>query len=132
MSRKISVAGNMRIVDDETFGSNEEERRAFSDAKFLDDDQLEQVIYVEEGVGGEVRLELTINAQLLTNDGIRVSGVASLFEGTSEDTSDLDGQHFFNFVVLPNRVINHKFRVRNTDEGGDFADVSFSCSNRAA
>jgi hypothetical protein len=122
----------MRIVDDETFGSKEEERVPFSDAKTLDDDQLEQIIAVEEGVGGEVRLELSLNAQLLDSQGIRISGTALLFEGTSEDTDDLDGQHFFNFVVRPGRTVNHTFRVRNTDEGGDFADVRFTCRNLPA
>jgi hypothetical protein len=134
MARQLNIAGNAKLQDYETFGPNEGKTVPFSASHSLDDDQLEQVIEVIEGVGGEIRLELTINAQLLTTGSIRISGSALLYEGTSENTDDLDGQLYFNFIVRQGRIINYRGKVTNTaeDEPEDYALVSFSCRNQPA
>ena len=86
---------------------------------------------VQKGAGGEVRVELDLTAVALTNGDIRVDGDAKLFEGTSESTNDLDGQRVFSTLVPKDRFTTRTVTVRNDDEGGDFATVSLSFSNRA-
>jgi TATA-binding protein-associated factor Taf7 len=70
-----------------------------------------------------------LTVQLIRNNRIRITGVAILFEGVSEETNDEDGRFEFSFIVRPGRTANRHFRLRNTDEGGDYADISFTCSN---
>ena len=134
MARRFTVSGTMYIQDYETFGDNETELRPFAGEAHLDDDQLEQVIDIEEGTGGEIRTQLEINARLLSNQNIRVEGSVTLWEGTSETTTDFGGQRHFNFIVKKGKTVNYKTKVMNEaeDEPDDFARVSFTCKNAAA
>jgi hypothetical protein len=129
MARTVTVSGSMRIVDDEDIVANEIERVQFAEARDLDEDQPEELIHVEGRAGGEVRVELDMNMQLIRNNRVRIRGSTILFEGTSEENNDEDGRFDFSFVVRPGRTVSRSFRLRNTDEGGDFADISFTCSN---
>jgi hypothetical protein len=63
------------------------------------------------------------------NQSVRIDGNAKLFEGTSEDTNDLDGETTFTFIVPRGRTVSNAQQVRNTDEGGDFADIRISATN---
>jgi hypothetical protein len=60
---------------------------------------------------------------------VRIYGVALLFEGTSEDTSDLDGRTEFTFLVPRGKMVSNSQKVRNTDEGGDFATIDMTVNN---
>jgi hypothetical protein len=122
----------MRVVDDEDFFANETGTLQFNESTEIDEDQPEDVLHFERRVGGEVRVELDARPTLLRDDRVRFHVTAILFEGNSEDTNDEDGRQEFNFVVRPGRTRRIGFRLRNEDEGGDFADISFTCSNAAA
>ena len=133
MARKINITGNMKLQDHETFGANEIKTVPFNKTATLDDEQLEELLEVIEGVGGEVRGELIINAQLLSANRIRVLIDIWLYEGTSESTSDLDGERHSSFIVRPNQTVSKTYMVYNTAEGDeDFARVQFTCKNLAA
>jgi hypothetical protein len=130
MARKLNVSGSMKLQDYETFGANEVETRPFSNTITLDDDQLEEAVEIVEGTGGEVRGELIINAQLLNNNRIRVSVGIWLYEGTSESTSDLDGERHSSFIVRKGQIVSKTYMVYNTDEGDDdFVRVTMTCKN---
>lgn len=49
----------------------------------------------------------------------------SLYEGASCATNDLDGWMTQSFWLPPNTTTTKKFRVWNTDEGGDYIDFTF-------
>jgi hypothetical protein len=129
--RRLVITMNMHGVDHETFGSNEETRRTEVRETILSNpNQAMNVLEFIHGWGGECRLELRLNATLLTDNTIRVQGNALLFEGTSEGTGDLDGQRDISFIVPKGGVVvQQNFRVNNDDEGDDFADVQLTCVN---
>jgi len=133
MSRKLNISGHMKLQDYENYAANEVKTKSFANSTTLDDDHLEEVIEVVEGVGGEVRGELTINAQLLSNNRIKVWISIWLFEGTSEATSDLDGERHSNFLVRAGQTVSKTYMVYNTAEGDDdFVRVKFTCKNLPA
>ena len=84
--------------------------------------------------GGECRVELDLVAQLLNKDTVGISGSAALFEGTSEDTNDLEDIKQIQLIVPMYRFIvpedeqragmNESFRLENRGTGGgDYADI---------
>ena len=119
----------MYLFDHETFGSDETAEVYDWDAKVLDNNQLQLVAYSEGRVGGEMRVELHVNATRTPDNSVFVTGRALLYEGTSESTGDLDGQRAFSFTVPPRTSIRESFTVYNTDEGDDYANISFVVGN---
>lgn len=81
------------------------------------------------GVGGELRIEVDVYATALAYGKILIEGEARLYEGTSEKSQDLDGRKKFELVVEKNTSRSHSIRVKNVDEGGDYADVSMRFNN---
>src|SRR6185503_17344320 len=80
--------------------------------------------------GGEVRVEYTITVRLLVNNSIDVQVQGVLYEGTSEDTKDLDGQGGLTFQVGMGQTGGAKLTITNTDEDDDDAGVlSLSVKN---
>ena len=133
MSRnQVTVTAFMYVVDDETFGSNEAGTAQMTRVAIVTDDQPSDVMHLEKGVGGEVRVELDLNAVALSNGDVRVEGDAKLYEGTSEQTMDLDGQRLFTVLVPRDRFVSRHVTIRNDAEGGDFANIVLNFSNRVA
>jgi hypothetical protein len=80
--------------------------------------------------GGEVRVEYAITVRLLVNNTIDVQIQGTLYEGTSEDTSDLDGQGGLTFQVGVGQTSGATLTITNTDEDDDDAGVlSMSVKN---
>lgn len=73
--------------------------------------------------GGEVRVEYTITLRLLVNNTIDVEVQGKLFEGTSEDTDDLDGVGSTGFQVGVGATTGSTLTITNTDEDDDDAGV---------
>lgn len=69
--------------------------------------------------GGEVRAVYTITTKLLVGNIIDVVVNGRLYEGTSEDTDDLDGQGSLAFQVPPGGTGGAVLRITNTDEDDD-------------
>lgn len=81
--------------------------------------------------GGELRVEYAITVRLLVNNTIDVQLQGTLYEGTSEDTSDLDGQGGTTFLVGVDATAGATITITNTDEDADDAGVlSISVKNR--
>jgi hypothetical protein len=133
MPRKFNISGSLKVLDEETFSANEVKTVPFSETITLHDDQLEEVINIEQGVGGEVRGEMMATAQLMSNDRIRVGVDLWLYEGTSEGTTDLDGEKHTLFVLQRGQKLSKGMIAYNTDEdAGDYVKTSFTCTNAAA
>lgn len=82
--------------------------------------------------GGECRVEVDASAILEPESReIHVSGEARLFEGTSENTEDLEDTARYSFSVPPDRTENATVYLKNHESGGgDHATVHFRLSNR--
>jgi hypothetical protein len=79
--------------------------------------------------GGECRVELWINGKVNDDGSVDIDSHAFLFEGASEETSDLDGQIDYGFRVAKGQTFRDTRRVTNLDEGEDYADISLVISN---
>ncbi len=114
-NRMLSVWGNVHIEDYESFSSNEHcystmnTNRTASTAYPID-------IEWTRTCGGEIRAELYMEVQVLSNNYLSVIGKVLFFEGTSTGTSDLDGQKNFTLYVQPNTNVPLNLRVWNTAE----------------
>jgi hypothetical protein len=128
-TRLVTASAHIDGTDDETFGSNEFGSASFTRETVLNDSQPQNLIEMVCKWGGECRVELELTGQRLNDDGVRIDGHAKMFEGTSEETDDFDGQTLFQFVVPKGRTVGNSQTVRNEDEGGDFADISMTVSN---
>jgi hypothetical protein len=129
--RLITATAVMNITDEETFGSNEMGSAQMTASAILTNQLPQGLMHLEKGVGGEVRVELDLTSQVLTNGDILVIGRAKLFEGTSEQTSDLDGEREFNVLVPRDQFASTQVTIRNDDEGGDHAEISLNMANSA-
>jgi hypothetical protein len=80
--------------------------------------------------GGEVRVEYGITVRLLLDNTIDVQLQGTLYEGTSEDTTDLDGQGGTTFLVGVGATTGATVTITNTDEdAGDAGVLSISVKN---
>ena len=130
MQNRINFTVGMQITDDETF-KDEHSSLNRAGVVVLDPQQPSHSDLTVGKCGGEVRIEFTSTYQQLPQGKVRVSGKALLFEGTSENSNDLDGQENFTFELAPAEARQHNFRVRNTAEGGDYADIQLGLQNLA-
>lgn len=80
--------------------------------------------------GGEMRVVYTITVRLLVNNTIDVEVQGLLYEGTSEDTTDLDGTGSTTFQVGVGNTAGLTLTMTNTDEdAGDEGQLSISVKN---
>lgn len=87
---------------------------------------------MEGCAGDEVRVFLYVDVRDGPNDrSITATVYARLYEGTSCSTSDLDGSRSAGTFTIPaNTTISvPTFRVKNTQEGGDWADLTVTIRN---
>lgn len=127
--RRVVCSAYMELTDDETFGSNEHSNASRSGEVLVTNDMPQEVIKLIDGAGGEMRVELTLIGQARNNGDVIITGQAQLFEGTSEQTTDLDGDEPINIIVPRDGFRSYSLRVVNEDEGGDFADIRMTLSN---
>ena len=80
----------------------------------------------------EVRLELTITAQCLSNEDISIHIKCLFFEGVSETTTDLEMQHIETIILAKDASINHNISLWNYDEKEkrDYAQVYLTLKNK--
>lgn len=129
MARRVTASATINGVDDETFGSNEFGHAEFTRETILGDAQPQNVMRMQCRWGGECRVELDLTGQMMDNGDVRITGVALLFEGTSDGTNDQDGRTDFTFLVPRGKTVSNNQRVDNTDEGGDFATIDMTVNN---
>jgi LGFP repeat len=129
MQSKITYRSSISMLDDETFGADERRTVVNSGVFILDNTRRTNSLFFVGKCGGELRIELSADVTQLDSGNITVSGRALLFEGTSEESTDLDGQRTFNQTINANTTGTISFRVNNTAEGGDYADISMEFTN---
>jgi len=131
VSQLVTATVTLYVEDSESWGSNETWRGTKTNAVTLSTAHLpQQFMEFVVKMGGEIRAELYFTAQIINPNGdVVVDGEFKLFEGTSEDNNDLDGQRTFQILVNNNSQSSYSSRVNNDDEGGDFATASITISN---
>ncbi len=129
MQNKISYTSVMNILDHETFGSNERAKVKNSDIFILDASKKTHHAFFIGKCGGEVRIELKITFKQNASGSISIKEYAKLYEGTSTNSTDLDGVASKSITIAKNQTKKVTFRVRNTDEGGDYADITLTVTN---
>lgn len=117
-------------TDDETFGSDEHGHGTYDRQCVLAKEHLnEELALMVLKWGGECRAELSLSAHLKESNNILVKGDFRLYEGTSENTKDLDGRRTFDFLVPADDSVDNYQRVNNDDEGGDWVEATTTASN---
>jgi hypothetical protein len=130
--RRLVCAAHMDLTDDETFGSDEHASADKQNEAVLTGDLPQDVLTMQKGAGGEMRVELTLIGQVKLSGDVLIQGKALLYEGTSETTNDLDGDLDFTVLVPRDGVISRTVTVWNEDEGGDKGVIAMTFSNFAA
>jgi hypothetical protein len=119
-SRRVTVSASFEGQDYEYWGSNEYPP-PFSTTQtvILTNNIPQNVLYFQQRWGGECRAEFSLLAQRMDNDEVICRGELKLFEGTSEDTNDLDGIRSFEFPCPKKTTVPYEIFVRNNDENDD-------------
>jgi hypothetical protein len=129
--RRIVMRGTMQLEDYEDFDDNETATR--NKAEFFDlgpwGTHAEQPW--TERMGGEIRVELSLKYDLKTDLSIDVSWSAAFYEGTSENTSDLEATKSGSIKVPRDETVTLRFDIWNEDEDEpeDRADVTIDFTN---
>jgi hypothetical protein len=115
-NRMMSVWGNVHIQDYETFAANEHCYSSLNTNRTANPAYPIEIEWIRT-CGGEIRAELHMQGQVLSNNYLFVFGTVLFFEGTSTSTSDLDGSKSFTLYVAPGTSSPLNLTVWNTDEG---------------
>lgn len=124
-NRMMSVWGNVHIEDYETFASNEHCFSSLNTNRTANPAYPIEVEWIRT-CGGEIRAELSMQVQVLSNNYLSVIGKVLFFEGTSTGTSDLDGSKNFSLYVAPNTSSPLNLFVWNTAEGEADDNVTYN------
>ena len=128
--RLLRITGGVKIHDSESFGDDEDSGvfPVFKDMHLQPWSTHDDFTWVQ-GWGGEMRIELGIRGDLHVGRGVRVSVDYRLFEGASEETSDLDGTYHRDDDLPPDTWRTFGLRLANDDEGGDWAQIDLKFEN---
>lgn len=119
-TRKVTAVVSFTGQDYENFGSNEYAPPLNTSKTVVLSDHLPQnIVNFVSRWGGECRAEFNMVAQRMDNGEVRMVGDFLLYEGTSENTDDLDGVRHFEFIVPRSGSVPFTCHVRNDDEGDD-------------
>jgi hypothetical protein len=128
--REVVLEGNIYIKDSETF-DDEVVDRPFSRTAWVGPFGTHAVPSpVIEKMGGEVRVELHLSVDWNLDLSVTVSHTVLLFEGSSEDTDDLDGQASGEDKVAKDATFTNIIPVQNEGVGGgDMTIVTLTMTN---
>ncbi len=112
--RRCTVDVEMKVVDAEDFAPDERKRVAFQGVNFVGPGgQRATIAKAAVRVGGEVRGELDLTTRLGAGSVVVVEGSAKLFEGSSENTTDLEDSEAIFIEVAPGQPVEHQIALLN-------------------
>lgn len=133
MARRLAGTVIIDGTDDEYWPQSDEfVHKAFNVQTVLDIGQPTSALDIEDvRWGGECRVEVRLTARVVGAGEIQIEGNAKLFEGVSEDTTDLEDQQVFSFTVARGGIAaHHTVQLRSTGAGGgDHAEIGLSFTN---
>ena len=125
--RKVDVDVRMRVQDAEDLAPDERETNTFHCQNFVSTGgQRTSLVKHALGVGGEVRGELKLTTRLGSGESVVVDGVAKLFEGSSENTNDLEDSEDVHLEIGPGQVVAHQIFLLNQAGFQVQADQAFT------
>jgi len=129
--RKVQLYVDFYGVDDENWPSSDEINNPGPEYYELEvgPDRPTNLKKLEYKWGGELRVEYQIVATLKANNDVEIGVWCQLYEGTDEDTDDLDGTSLMSFNVPAEQAIGGTLRTDNTDEGGDWSQLAVTAKN---
>jgi hypothetical protein len=135
--RLVVIDAAINFRDDEfTFNPFEDDPDEYdSDGKYWELpvqpwDTEESTTYTR-GWGGECRIEARISARLNFDRSVDVTLSGDLFEGTTENTSERDGQGSQTWHVLKDATIEPPpFRIKHDNEDDTYAEFKLKITNR--
>lgn len=131
--RTVTGSVSMRIMDYENFGPNTVCNRGFSLIPRVVKSGFSNRITLKSRCGGEIRVEVHYKLNIDPNGVVRVTeGLVEFYEGTSENTNDLDGTSAFaNMILFPGASGSRNIHVQNwsEDQPDDKADVTLTLRN---
>jgi LGFP repeat len=134
--RRLVCRASMHIKDDESIwdggGIPDFGRAKGREERLVTSDLALDVLKLKGTAGGEVRVELVVNAQVRLSGDVLVKARAVLYEGSSTHSGDRDGDEELTVLVPRDGVHEGSFRVDNEDEGGDFGSIALEIQNHAA
>jgi hypothetical protein len=130
MHREVTVRGSMYIVDDEWGSDETATRNVFMSGIRVGPFGTHAERSQTEKMGGEVRVEMRLRFDWQLNASVNVWYEVKLFEGTSEETDDLEDTETGTINVPKDATVPLTLRLVNTEfDGGDTADISLQISN---
>jgi hypothetical protein len=134
--RRVTIDAIIKFRDDEfTFNPFESDPDEYDeDGKFWQFDlqpwDTQKSTGYVKGWGGECRVEATITAKLNFDRSVDVTIKADLFEGTTENTSERDGQGAFTWHVAKDATVTAPaFRVTHDNEDDTYAEFQLTIKN---
>lgn len=127
--RKVVLHIDMSGKDDEGFLPPETTKKPFDQVFFLSPSNPTATLSPEfiVGWGGECRAELGLTLRLNPDDTISVTGMAKLFEGTTESTTNLKGREPINWIIPASGQSMKAAKVKNTEDvSTDSATYNFT------
>jgi hypothetical protein len=118
MPRRITCTAYLWGEDHESFGRNEFGSKNVTNQVILSDEQPQNVLQAQLRWGGECRIELEVVANMLAEGRVRVICRARLFEGTSEDTTDLEDDQTVERLIARGVPENIHIALSNDGFGG--------------
>ena len=118
VAQDVKIKASIHGVDDELIGPNEEIRTSVTKIfRVGRGEMIPKTKLAEVKWGGECRLEVYFYGECSESGEITLQFQMLLYEGTSEDTRDLDGTHSFFATVKSDKTVSMPPQeVRNTDE----------------
>lgn len=133
MQRKLAGTVIIDGTDDEWWPQSDEHvHREYDVQMILDEGQPAAAVQITPvRWGGECRVELDLYAQVVGTGRVQMEGQARLYEGTSEDTTDLEDTKVVSFTVPKGGVPAHQgINLTNSGfGGGDHAEIRLSFTN---
>lgn len=133
--RQVIISGNIWVQDYEDIGPNQHASERFRESVIVDDNQPDQKIFIPPPkvcAGREVWPEIEFDVALWDATGlVRVYIDGNLYEGTSCNNRDLDGEYGKNVYVQPGESRTVNFSMENEYEGDpeDRAEINLSINN---
>ena len=128
--REVFVGGSMYIVDDE-WGTDETATRyvLMSNIRVGPYGTHGERTQIEK-MGGEVRVELRLKFDWKLNCSVDMWYEAKLYEGTSEETNDLEDTKAGTINIPKDANVPLTIKLKNTEfDGGDTADITLNIRN---
>ncbi len=130
--RVVVIGGHVRIKDEETFGKDEFVDETFGVRPvYVGPTHKQDTVTWTRKMGGEIRVEVRFDYFWKPNLSVELGYNVKLYEGTSEDTGDLDGERGGVITIYKDQEnVKLPVFVRNdAEDDDDYVELNLLVSN---